>query len=73
MAVALYTNNPTRNVGFLTTQGTTTIQTGSGTTMMVWNGSAWVPKVVKVWNGSDSSWEVKHVKVWNGSAWVLKG
>jgi hypothetical protein len=34
----------------------------------VWNGTDWVPGIVKVWDGN--SWVQKPMYVWNGSAWV---
>lgn len=42
---------------------------GTGGSIKVWTGSAWVEKPVKVWTGS--AWVTKPVKAWNGSAWVL--
>ena len=42
---------------------------GTGGSIKVWTGSAWVEKPGKVWTGS--AWVTKPVKVWNGSAWVL--
>lgn len=34
----------------------------------IWDGSAWVKKVVKVWSGS--AWVTKTLKTWSGSSWT---
>lgn len=66
----LYTNNPTRNAGVLTTHDPTTTQGGGGATGEVkyWTGSVWTAKPVKYWTGSQ--WITKPLKRWNGSQWI---
>lgn len=41
---------------------------GSGSSLKVWTGSAFVAKPAKVWTGA--AWVEKPVKTWSGSAWV---
>ena len=71
MAVVLYTNNPARNIGFLTTHNPIGAQSVGNTGIKVWSGSTWGYKPVKVWSGA--VWLTKPVKVWNGSTWITKG
>jgi hypothetical protein len=39
--------------------------------LLLWNGTAWVEKPVKVWN--NVTWLQKPVKTWNGTTWFAMG
>jgi hypothetical protein len=64
----LYTNNPSRNVGFLTTSSPTTGIIAVISRLKIYIGGSWVAKVVKGYIGG--SWETKPIKSNNGSTWV---
>jgi hypothetical protein len=65
----LYTNNPVRNGGYLTTNNPLT---ASGTLyygiLKIWSGSLWIQKKLKVYL---SSWVNKPVKYWDGDEWLI--
>lgn len=44
------------------------VDSATASTFMAWNGSSWVPGLLKRWDGSQ--WVDTIAKRWNGSSWV---
>lgn len=65
----LYTNNPARNAGALTTHDPTTPQSGGGYggVLKRWNGSNWVNAHPQINTGT---WLAKPLFVFGGISWI---
>ena len=64
-----WTNNPVRNVGFLTTHDPT-IEQGGVTyygILKYWTGVVWIAKMLKTY--LSGTWQTKPLKRWDGSGW----